>query len=414
MSDQLNIAVYHSLHSGGARRTLYEQVRRLAEHHRLELYSLSSADQGFGDVHHYVEASHIYDFQPGRLFDSPFGRLNQGVRVADLLRLRHIAQRVAGDIDAQGYDVVLVHPCRYTQGPWLLHFLQTPAVYYCHERLRMVYETPPARFYATRKAWRRILDQLDLLDMLYRRLLRKVDRLATRRADIVLVNSRFTQAAVAHTYGVDAVVCYHGVDTDAFRPLGLKREGFILSVGALTPLKGFDFVIEGLGLLPAEERPPLALVSNYQEPIERRYLEELATQRGVKVRYHTMVDDQALIGLYNRASLTIYTPVREPFGLVPLESMACGTPVIGVDEGGVPETIIHGQTGLLVKRRPQELAEAIITLLKDPERSAHYGAAGRAHVLRNWGWHRAIEGLEHKLEQASNGRDPFTTANFFQ
>jgi glycosyltransferase involved in cell wall biosynthesis len=411
MIDQLNIAIYHSLHSGGARRTLYEQVRRLAEHHRLELYSLSSANQGFGDVRCYVEASHIYDFEPGRLFGSPFGRLNQGVRIADLFRLRQIAQRVAHDIDARGYDVVLVHPCRYTQGPWLLHFLQMPSVYYCHEPLRMVYETPQVRPYAARETWRRMLDRLDLLDTLYRRLLRWVDRFATRRADMVVVNSRFTQVAVAHTYGVDAVVCYHGVDTDAFQPLGLKREGFVLSVGALTPLKGFDFIIEGLGLLPAEERPLLALVSNYQEPIERRYLEQLAAQRGVEVRYYTMVDDRTLINLYNRASLTIYTPVREPFGLVPLESMACGTPVIGVDEGGVPESVIHGQTGLLVKRRPQELAEAIITLLKDPERSAHYGKAGRAHVLRNWDWHWAIDGLECKLEQASNGRDHHWTSH---
>ncbi len=57
-----------------------------------------------------------------------------------------------------------------------------------------------------------------------------------------------------------------------------------------------------------------------------------------------------LVLLYNKANLVVYTPYQEPFGLVPLESMSCGTPVVGVNDGGVMETVTNGKTGILTER----------------------------------------------------------------
>ena len=397
MAKSLRVAVYHNLHSGGAERTLCEEVRRLAERHYLDLYTLSGTDNEFCDVRPYVNEAHVYGFAPGPVFHSPFGRLNQGVRLIDLARLRRLALHIAADIDTGGYDVVLAHPCQYTQSPLVLQFLHTPTVYYCHEPLRKLYESPPGRPYGRRSVGLRLLDAVDPLLRAYRLALRRADWASLRSATRVLVNSRFTQENVRCIYGVDAAVCSHGIDTDVFRPLGLPRDGTVLSVGALTANKGFDFIIEGLAHVPEERRPSLVIISNYAESQERAYLEGLAAARGVGVTFRTGVSDGELVEAYNRAALVAYAPVREPLGLVPLEAMACGTPVVGVREGGVPETVRHGETGLLVERGPAALAQALRSLLDDQALARRFGEQGRRHVCEMWEWSQAVDALEQHL-----------------
>jgi len=399
----MRIAVYHNLHSGGAKRTLFEEVRRLSTRHHLDLFSLSSADHRFGDLRPFVDRRALYPFRPGPLFRRPFGRLNQGVRLMDLLRLRRLSRRIAAEIDAARYDVVLVHPCQYTQSPLVLSFLRTPTVYYCHEPLRKLHEPPVPRPYRRRSAGRRLLDGVDPLLWAYHLALRRADRAALRRAGRVLVNSRFTQQNVRRLYGVESRVCPHGVDTEQFRPLDLPRDGTVLSVGALTPNKGFDFLIEGIARMEDGKRPSLVIVSNYAEAQERAYLEALAAERRVSVTFRTGVDDGELVTAYNRAALVAYAPVREPLGLVPLEAMACGTPVVGVREGGVPETVRHGETGLLVERHPEALAQAIRRLLDDSALARRMGEQGRRYVSERWGWSQAVAALEEHLRAAAGG-----------
>jgi glycosyltransferase involved in cell wall biosynthesis len=401
MSEGMKVAVYHSLHSGGAKRSLFEEARRLALRHRLDLFTLSSADHVFCDIRPFMEKIHIYDFEPGPLFSSPFGRLNQATRTRDLGRLQRLARRIAREIDAGAYDVVLVHPSRYSQSPQVLQFLDTPTVYYCHEPMRMLYESEVPRPYRRHSVRHRVLDAVDPLLRAYRSALRRADWLSIHGASEVLVNSRFTQKNVRRIYGLPAEVCYHGVDVDVFHPLGLRRNRTVLSIGSLTPNKGFDAIIEGIAHVPEEERPSLVIISNYAEDEERAYLEDLARDRAVTVTFHTGVTDDALVEAYNRAQMVVYTPVREPFGLVPLEAMACGTPVVGVREGGVPETVEDGLNGLLVNRDPEKLGEAIRTLLEDDELAERYGVQGKACVAEKWTWEQAVQRLEDHLRLAA-------------
>jgi glycosyltransferase involved in cell wall biosynthesis len=179
----------------------------------------------------------------------------------------------------------------------------------------------------------------------------------------------------------------------------------VLSVGALRPNKGFDFLIESLARIPQALRPPLTIVSNYQDPFERAYLESLSQCQGVDLRLLQLVDDKTLVELYNRAMLTVYAPILEPFGLVPLESMACGTPVVAVAEGGVRETVVDGVTGILVDRDTPQFAQAVCDLLDARERLTCYGRQAREYVLERWTWDAAVKRLEdHLREIASGGR----------
>jgi glycosyltransferase involved in cell wall biosynthesis len=98
--------------------------------------------------------------------------------------------------------------------------------------------------------------------------------------------------------------------------------------------------------------------------------------------------------------------VAEPFGLVPLEAMACGRAVVGVREGGVAETILLEQTGLLVDRDPRQFAAAVDRLLDDPTANAAYGRNGREHVVDCWSWGQSVVQLEQHLSAVANGAGP--------
>lgn len=400
----MRIAIYHNLPSGGAKRALREEMRRLALRHELDVFTLSSADQDFADVRPYAARHQVYPFKPSSLLSSPFGRANQIIRLFDLRRLRHLGQRVADDIRRGGYDVAFVHPCMVEIAPSVLSHLQPkPTVYFCQEPPRLIYEAMPDRPYSAASGHRAAFNRLDPLPRLYRSVLAQGDRTNTRAASRVLVNSEFAKAGIDPIYGIHAFVSYLGVDVDWARPGGREREPFVLSVGSLTPLKGFDFLIRALAQLPADRRPRLIIASNFQNPPESAFLADLARESGVDLTLAGNVSDTELAGFYRRARVVAYAPIREPFGLVALEAMASATPIVAVAEGGIPETVIHENTGLLTRRSEGEFATALLRVYEDRELADRLGSAGRRHVLRSWTWDGAVATLEQHLQAVVAG-----------
>jgi glycosyltransferase involved in cell wall biosynthesis len=399
----MKIAVYHNLPSGGAKRALLEFTSRMSGRHHLDVFSLTSADHGFADLRPFVHKYRTFEFRPLPLMQSPFGRINNGARILDLFRLARVNRSVARKIDASGYDVAFVHPCRFENSPSVISELgRIPTVFYCQEPLRVLYEETPPRPYLTRHAARRKhLDRLDPLPGLHRAFLKKRDRSNLLRAGAVLVNSEFSRDNIRNTYGVRPLVSYLGVDIEKFKPRAIGKERILLSVGSMTPLKGFDFLVRATALIPEEKRPPLCIISNFENPPERKYMEDLSTELRVDLRLAGNVDEEGLVGLYNRAIAVVYAPIREPFGLVPIEAMACGTPVVAVREGGVPESVLHEQTGFLTDRDPEVFARAVEGLLDDPTLAEEFGRNAREHVVRHWSWERATATVEKHLSASA-------------
>jgi glycosyltransferase involved in cell wall biosynthesis len=250
----------------------------------------------------------------------------------------------------------------------------------------------------------RTVNLIDPFPSLYRTVLARLDRKNARAATCVLTNSAYSRESLYRIYGIFAHVGYLGVDTALFRPLSLPKENFIVSVGMINPQKGFDFLIRGLALLEKDRRPTLVIICNNADERERAYLAALAQQLQVAVEIRALIPDEELVRLYNQARLTVYAPVMEPFGFVPLESMACQTPVVGVREGGVRESVTDGVTGLLVEREPEALAATLGTLLDRADEIDRLGKNGRACVETQWTWDKSVENIEHYLQQATQGR----------
>lgn len=152
-------------------------------------------------------------------------------------------------------------------------------------------------------------------------------------------------------------------------------------------------------MIEEKERPPLVLVGDRREPGEKEVLRRLAEEKRVQVTLLEGLSDSELVEHYNRASLVVYAPYLEPFGFVPLEAMACGTPVVGVREGGVRESVVHGETGLLVERDVEAFAEATRELLRDEPRRAAFGQAGSRLVRERWTWEESTKRLLALLQK---------------
>ncbi len=269
-------------------------TRRLAERHTLDVYSLSCADHNFCDLRPFVKRHIVRPFRPLPLARRPFGRINQGLRALTLTRVHRRQQVIARQIDAAGYDVVFAHNCQFTQSPSVLSFLHTPSVYYCGEPPRLIYEPHIARPYNTLTRQQRLINWIDPFPTIYRTTLGKLDRENVQAATRVLTNSAYTRETVYRIYGISAHVGYLGVDTELFRPLGLPKENFILSVGMLNPHKGFDFIMRSLALLGPHSRPSLTIVCNSADPREQAYLTALARQLKITVEFRTLVSDDEL------------------------------------------------------------------------------------------------------------------------
>ena len=403
----MRIALYQTLPSGGAKRFVYESVRRLIASHAVDAYGLSPADHAFLDIRPYVRNYRVYPFVPRHQFRSPFGRLNQLQRWRDVSEIDLISREIARDMEREGYDVVFAHPCLYTFIPAVLRYVTIPSVYRLAEAFGPALVRSFDRPYLARqrRPIGQSLNRIDPLIALYNHRVEYVRKKSLECTTLLLANSRFTQNRMKNAYGVDSEVCYWGLDAAAFSPVhGVSKEDCVISVGELTPRKGFDFLVSSLALLPESKRPLLKLVCNYQDPAERSYIEDLAAWHNVRLGLLMNLNTQQLAVEYSKARLCVYAPVLEPFGVVPLEAMACGIPVVGVAEGGVKETVVDGLNGRLVARDPRAFADAVASLLDDGGLREQYGRQAREHVLANWTWDAAVNRLEHYLEKTATAR----------
>lgn len=383
----MKIAVYHNLPHGGARRVMLEQMRLLSVPEEA-VFTFSPDDSGYNSP-----TVRRFEFKPRKLLGSPFGRLNGLVNLSNLLAMQRKCAQVARIIESEGYDVVLVEHCSLTQSSPILRYLRTPTVYVCHEPLRAMLEAPlkggpflPAR---------------DPLLHLYSWAVLRNEYLALLSAKVVLCNSYYSHEQLLRTYGVEAVLHYPGVDCSLFSIQSAAKENMVLSVGRLSAVKGHDFIIESLARIPQPQRPVLHIACGPSSKADEDRLDKLARELGVELVLEGNVTDAILVGLYNRAKVTAFAPMLEPLGLVPLESMACGTPVVGVAEGGVRETVVVGVTGLLTQRDPEAFGLAIKKLLDDPEMASRMGSAGRDMVMSKWSWEKSLSHLQAILEKAA-------------
>ena len=169
------------------------------------------------------------------------------------------------------------------------------------------------------------------------------DRDTAYRVDRYLTNSQYVADRVRRYYNRDALVVYPPVDTEFFHPDSAVPERFALVVSALVPYKRLDVAIDACRLA----RVPLKIVGTGPD---RARLEQRA---GGAAEFLGWLSDGHLRQLYRRARFLLMTG-EEDFGIAPLEAQACGRPVVALGRGGARESIVAGETGILVETPASE------------------------------------------------------------
>ena len=245
----------------------------------------------------------------------------------------------------------------------------------------------------------------------------KTELSIVREVDRIIAQCPAERSELIDDYRADparVVIIPSAVNTRVFRPvsqaearshIGLEQEGkVIVYVGRMLPRKDIRNIVRALALLLKKDEnnaasyiQPITLLVVGGETItpdptatpEIGELQRLATELGIAehVRFVGKRQANELHYYYSAGDVTVTTPWYEPFGLTPLEAMACGRPVIGSAVGGLTFTIKDGETGLLVPpRNPAALATSLQQLLSSPQVCTKMGLAARKRVEREFTW----------------------------
>ncbi len=227
-------------------------------------------------------------------------------------------------------------------------------------------------------------------------LLSRLERINARQAPIVITTSHYCRVSIQRHYGVPAERIHlvpEGIDL-AFWPTPPSRHNgqTILCVARQYPRKHIADLIQAFARIrPRFPAARLVIIGDGPEHINLR---TLANQLGLGASCQllgALPDNAAVKEWYYRADMFCLPSVQEGFGIVFLEAMAAGLPIVATTAAAIPEVVPHGQAGLLVPpANVPALAEALTTLLADPELRRRYGTFGREYVTR-FDWMRVAE-----------------------
>lgn len=241
----------------------------------------------------------------------------------------------------------------------------------------------------------------------------QIEHAVLRNSDALIAESPASKRHMVQDYQANAAkihVIPCGVDTTLFYPQSRQRmrEGLglpigqplLLFVGRLQPLKGLDTLLRAMSVAQ-QHQPALGLLvigggvdeGDRREAQELRRLQALADDLGLgqRIRFMNAQPQEILAQYYAAADMLIMPSHYESFGMVALEAMACGIPVVASNVGGLVSTIVHGHTGFLAPAGDwQSFGQAIVRLLASPALREAYGRAGLERV-HTFAWPRIAE-----------------------
>lgn len=238
---------------------------------------------------------------------------------------------------------------------------------------------------------------------------------AVRRSHAVVTFTEEESASLSELFGLAPERAYAvpmGVAPGLFRPhprlearvaLGIRGdERVVLCVGRIEPFKGTDVLVRAVALL--RERVRMLVVGGREDEPGVAWLRDAARANSVSnlLDWRAAVPQSDLPAYYAAADVCVVPSLHEMFGLVALEAMACGTPVVASDAGGLRELVRHGETGLLCKPGDAAaLAEALDTLLRDALLAGRMGAKGALRAER-FTWDASAARLAAVYEQVAS------------
>lgn len=231
-------------------------------------------------------------------------------------------------------------------------------------------------------------------------------------ADLVIPNSTYTKNLMYELKALtrNVLTIREGTDIERFNlsisgnnvklSYNLGNKFLLLTVARLVERKGIEYLIYAMKYV-LSKHPECVLIVIGEGPLKQKLM-ELAKGLGIEknIIFISKVSDKALPYYYAAADVFVLPSIAEALGVVLLEAMATGKPVIASRVGGIPEVAIDGKTGILVpKKSPQALSNAIISLMEDRNTLQMLGRNARFHIIEKFSWTRIAKEFEEALIQ---------------
>jgi len=207
---------------------------------------------------------------------------------------------------------------------------------YCHTPIRYAWDLYN-EYTSSLKGMKKLLVKYTL------KRIRKWDRDTINRVDYFIANSKFVQERIKRTYNRDSIMIYPPVNIDKFTIDNIKND-FYITASRLVPYKKTKLIVEAFNQMPNKKLMVIGYGEEYNE------IKKIAKSNISVLGYQS---DEALIAYMQKSKAFIYSAI-EDFGIVPIEAMACGTPVIALNKGGTAETVIDGINGIHFQNQTKE------------------------------------------------------------
>src|SRR3989344_5791066 len=325
----MNVAVIHDhfLHIGGAEKVLFA------------LLNIFPTADVYTALITQTNAEIIKQKTSGKIFVSWFNKINLTETTANLFK--PFINTYGESLDLTQYDLVISSSHSFSAKSVITH-PNTLHISYIHPSPRYLY----TEYNETRGINKGILKTLFSP---FKTWLRMQDFLGAQRPDVLIANSKAVQTRIRKYDRRESKVIYPPISIP--KQVNFKKEKkYYLCVSRLVKQKGTELAIKAANKL----KFPLVIVG---EGNKKNYLHSIS---GKTITFKGFVSETELTNIYAHAKALIYCSIDEDFGMVPVEALAHGVPVVAYNSGGVQETVIHGQTGILFDKFTTEALEKAI------------------------------------------------------
>lgn len=175
-----------------------------------------------------------------------------------------------------------------------------------------------------------------------------------KKMDLIISNSTNIQNRLKTYTAIDSIVIYPAVDTTRFK--WIEQGDYFISYARLESIKRIELIVEAFAQMPDQK-----IVFCSTGPLKAWLAQTIVDRKLTNITFEGLVSDERLVELVGKAKAGIYIPVNEDAGITQIEIMAAGKPVIGVDEGALPDTVLHEKTGIIISANPtiKDLIDAV-------------------------------------------------------
>jgi len=347
------IAIVHNLPKGGGLRVLTEIINRYKYKYDIDIYVISPV------IPYNIPKTKLHWIRvfPWR------GVILNTIWIVFILPLIHL--KVSKSINWKKYKCVIFTHDYFTKSPYLLKYINNSnKCYICNESQREYYE--PLSIHAS--------SIFEKISIILRYPIKLIDISNTKHSSKLFCNSKYSKQVLSKIYKRKFEILYPGVNEKYFIPGRAIKENLIICIGGINKIKNQIFLVKSL--TPILNKYKLVLIGNGKNKYINKILD---INKNIKIISN--ISDYKLRQYYQKAKLTCITSYREPFGLSSIESQACGTPVVAIDDGGTSETLENRKTGYVSRRNENEF---LLKSIKAIENVYKMGKLGREYVLKKW------------------------------